>query len=102
MQLQALILDCCRKTFNAITFFVCLGLKIIKNFCSSTWQLSCNKNFLSEIISKVMAKLLLTYLYRKKHINNKRKDGDVTEAGCTGFFYKQPFLTQPQCCLTFS
>ena len=28
----------------------------------------------------------------KKHINKKREDGNFNLAGCTRFFYKQPFL----------
>ena len=78
MQLQTLILDWCGNFSNAISFFVCLGLKIIENFCGSTWQLSYNKTFLCKTISKVMAKLLLTYLCEKKHINKKRKDGNFS------------------------
>ena len=103
MQLRTLILECCRKTFNAITFFVCLGLKIIENFCGSTWQLSCNETFLCEIISKVMAKRLLTYLCRKKNILIRNgKTETLAKLDVQAFFYKQPFLTQPQCCLSFS
>ena len=40
--------------------------KFIENVCSSTRQLSYNKTFLCEILSKVMARLILTYLSRRK------------------------------------
>ena len=92
MQLQTLMLDCCIKTFNAITFFVCLGLKIIENVCGSAWQLSYNKTILYEIISKVMAKLLLTYLYRKKKtlITNGKME-TLPKLDVHPFFISNPF-----------
>ena len=101
MQLQTLILDCCRKTFNAITFFVFLGLKIIEHFCGSTCSYHTIKPF-CEIISKVMAKRVLTYLCRKNILIRNGKTKTLANLVVHSFFYKQPSLTQPQYPLTFS